>query len=164
MSKIILYYKYITIPNPEAIVNWQRELCQNLSLKGRILIANEGINGTLGGSEESINQYKLATANHSLFSDIDFKESFGSAEHFPKLKVILKKEIVKLGLDPEIIKAENGGIHLTPKQVHEMIQSNRSSKDFVLLDTRNDYESRIGTFINAIIPNTKTFREIPAVY
>jgi len=161
MSKIILYYKYITISDLEAMVTWQRELCQNLNLKGRILIAKEGINGTLGGSIESIDQYKLCMLNHELFNDIDFKESYGSNEHFPKLKVIAKKEIVKLGLDPEIIKAENGGTHLTPYQVHELIKENLYNDNLVLLDTRNDYESKIGTFVNSVQCNTKTFREFP---
>lgn len=163
MSKIILYYKYITINEPEAMVKWQRELCQSLQLMGRILIAKEGINGTLGGSAESIEQYKLALSNHELFKNIDFKESIGSDKHFPKLKVILKNEIVKLGLDPEVIKADDGGRHLTPEQVHEAIQSHlsRIDENLILLDTRNDYESKIGTFANSITCNTRTFREFP---
>jgi len=161
MSKIILYYKYITIADPEAMVKWQRELCQNLGLMGRILIAKEGINGTLGGTQEAIEQYKSTMSNHELFANIDFKESEGSDKHFPKLKVILKNEIVKLGLDPELIKAEDGGIHLTPEQVHEFIQSNLNNDDLILLDARNDYESRIGTFVDAVTCNTRTFREFP---
>lgn len=162
MSKIILYYKYVRINEPEAMVNWQRELCQALNLKGRILIAKEGINGTLGGTNEAIELYKKAMLNHSLFNDIDFKESHGSDKHFPKLQVKIKSEIVKLGIDPELIKAEDGGIHLTPEEVHELITKNLDKDDFVLLDTRNDYESNIGTFVNAITCNTKTFREFPA--
>jgi predicted sulfurtransferase len=142
-------------------MKWQRELCQSLNLMGRILIAKEGINGTLGGSIESIEHYKLIMSQHELFGDIDFKEGQGGASHFPKLKVIVKNEIVKLGLDPEMIKAEDGGIHLTPEQVHELIQSNQDNDDFVVLDTRNDYESKIGIFTNAIPCNIKAFREFP---
>ncbi len=159
MSKIILYYKYIAIENPEAIAQWQREICQKLNLKGRIIIAKEGINGTVGGSLENIDKYKSETKSNNLFQDIEFKESSGSSDHFPRLKIVVKNEIVRLGLDPELIKAENGGVHLSPEEVNTLIEADQ--EDLVLLDTRNDYESRIGTFENAIIPNTKTFREFP---
>lgn len=159
MAKIILYYKYIDINNPEEIVSWQRELCTNLNLKGRVLVAHEGINGTLGGTLENIELYKKAMLAHDLFATIDFKESSGSAEHFPRLKVQVKKEIVRLGIDPTLVSAKDAGEYLTPHQVHELI--NQNPENLILLDTRNDYESRVGTFNNALLPNTKTFREFP---
>ncbi|MBA3954467.1 rhodanese-related sulfurtransferase [Candidatus Dependentiae bacterium] len=160
MAKIVLYYKYIDIQNPEDIVSWQRDLCTTLNLKGRVLVAHEGINGTLGGSTQSMELYKKAMHAHTLFNDIDFKESPGSADHFPRLKVQVKKEIVRLGIDPALLSAKDAGEYLTPQQVHELINSN--PENLVLLDTRNDYESRVGTFKDALVPNTKTFREFPA--
>jgi predicted sulfurtransferase len=159
MAKIVLYYKYVDIKNPENIVSWQRDLCSALNLKGRVLVAHEGINGTVGGTTEAIEVYKKAMLEHELFNDIDFKESPGSADHFPRLKVQVKKEIVRLGIDPSILSAKDAAEYLTPEQVHELI--NQKPEDLVLLDTRNDYESRVGTFSNAVVPNTKTFREFP---
>lgn len=158
MGKIILYYKYIQIEDPVELIKSQRELCEQLGLKGRVLIAGEGINGTLGGSEKSIELYKKCMLEQDMFSDIDFKESPGDADHFPKLKILLKKEIVNLGLPAEI-NAKNGGIHLDPQNVHELIESKKTN--LVILDTRNDYESRIGYFENALLSNTENFRDFP---
>lgn len=159
MGKILLYYKYVQIENPEVILNWQKSLCNFLGLKGRIIIANEGINGTVGGEIQNIEQYKKEMNEHPLFNDIDFKESDGGSQYFPKLKVVIKKEIVHLGLDTNKVTVKDRGIHLSPEEAHELIEKNTG--DLVILDTRNDYESRIGTFKNALIPNTKTFREFP---
>lgn len=159
MGKILLFYKYVDIENPQAIVNWQRELCTALGLKGRILIATEGINATVGGSEEATEEYKKQLLAHPLFYDVDVKESPGGAECFPKLKVLIKNEIVKLGLDTKEVTAKDAGKYLEPKQAHEFIKNR--TKDVVLLDTRNDYESKVGTFTDSIIPNTRTFREFP---
>lgn len=159
MGKILLFYKYISIENPNKILAWQRDLCDKLNLKGRIIIAHEGINGTIGGTENSINIYKNETKNNPLFNDIDFKESNGSAVYFPRMRIVIKKEIVHLGLNPIKIDAKDGGTHISPDEFHKMIEKN--PEDLVLLDTRNDYESRVGTFKGAILSNTKTFREFP---
>lgn len=163
MSKILLFYKYVDITNPEAILSWQKNICQLLNLKGRIIIAHEGINGTLGGTDQEIDAYKRELSNNAefkdLFCDIDFKESYGPRDCFPRLKIVIKKEIVRLDLDPELITAKNSGHHLTPEQAHNLISKN--PEDLVILDTRNNYESRIGTFQNAITPNINTFRELP---
>ncbi len=158
MGKILLYYKYIDIQYPEQIRKWQYKVCESLNLKGRILIATEGINGTVGGSDENINKYIQAMNNHPLFDGIDFKISEGDENYFPRLRIAVRPEIVRLGID-QAIKAKDGGIHLTPQQTHDLL--NNKPQDLVLLDTRNSYESRVGTFENAIIPNTQTFREFP---
>ncbi len=160
MGKILLFYKYIDIEKPQEIAVWQRELCQSLNLKGRILIAHEGINGTLGGCVESINGYKQAMLEHHLFADIDIKESSGNACHFPRLKVQVKKEIVRLNFDGPEASYKNGGIHVSPEQAHRFMQE--QSEDFVFLDGRNNYESAIGTFAKAITPNINNFREFPS--
>lgn len=157
-EKIILYYKYTDIENPEKVLAWQKQLCVSLKLRGRIIVASEGINGTLGGSSDALEEYKKAMESNALFKDIDFKESEGSAECFPKLMIKIKDEIVNLGLDKKKYRAQNGGVHLKPEDVNKLIESNQ---DLVLIDTRNDYESRIGTFKNAIKPDTKNFRDFP---
>ncbi len=159
MGKIILFYKYVDIDMPGAIIKWQRNLCESLNLKGRVLIATEGINGTLGGTAEATEAYKKAMNEHPYFGDIDFKESEGSEEHFPRLRIVEKKEIVNLGIAPDQLKASEGGTHLTPQQVHDLLSQN--PEDLVIIDTRNNYESRVGTFTGAICPDTQYFRQFP---
>lgn len=159
MEKIILYYKYIQIEHPEIIASWQRALCSKLGLTGRVIIACEGINGTLGGTEVALHEYEQAMDTHPLFGNIDFKESPGSGRDFPRLRVVVKKEIVKLGISPYDIPADQAADHLTPTQAHELIAS---KKDLVLFDARNNYESRIGAFVGALTPDIKNFRELPS--
>jgi predicted sulfurtransferase len=160
MNTIVLFYKYVPIENPEAIAAWQKELCAQLNLKGRIILATEGINGTVGGSLEAKSAYIEAMNNNPLFSGIDFKESEGSAENFPRMRISVKKEIVHLGIDPKELGPENGGTHLTPAQTHELLAQH--AENLVLLDARNNYESKIGTFTGAITPDIRYFREFPA--
>jgi len=158
-GKILLFYKYISIEYPKQILKWQERLCTELGLKGRIILAHEGINATLGGEAANINRYKAAMEKHPLFDSIDFKESDGAADYFPRLRVVIKNEIVHLGLDPALVKAENGGTHLSPAQAHQMMQE--KAENLVILDCRNTYETTIGTFIDAVRPDTKYFREFP---
>lgn len=159
VGKILLYYKYVEIEYPEQIVKWQRALCQELGLKGRIIIAHEGVNGTVGGSQEATEQYKQAMEAHPLFGDIDFKESPGNADCFPRIRIVVKKEIVRLDIDPKQLTVKDGGIHLTPQEAHELIAN--KSDNLILLDCRNKCESDIGTFTGSIKPNTEHFREFP---
>ncbi len=159
-GKILLFYKYIKLENPQEIADWQKELCLSLELKGRIILACEGINGTVGGSEEATKKYIEAMEAHPLFTNIDFKDAAGSAAHFPRLRIMVKKEIVNLGIDPEKLTIKDTGQYLTPQEAHELM--NQAPEDLVILDTRNDYETAIGTFTNAIAPNTRYFREFPA--
>ncbi len=160
MGTILLYYKYISIENPDAIAKWQRSLCEGLHLTGRIILAGEGINGTLGGTDEACQEYIQAMNNHELFGDIDFKTAQGGSESFPKLKISVKNEIVRMGIDPEQVTVKDTGIHLTPEQTHELL-SNRPD-NLIVLETRNDYEWEVGRFEGAENPNIKTFREFPA--
>lgn len=159
MGKIILYYKYVEIVDPQGLMHEQRALCQKLTLKGRIIIAHEGINGTLGGSAENIQAYINYMRSHELFGDIDFKESPGTADYFPRLQIKVKKEIVNLGIDPAKRPREKTGIRLTPKQAHELIK--QKPGNLVILDVRNNYESAIGVFEGAITPSINNFRNLP---
>ena len=157
MGTIILFYKYVSIQYPVQIQKWQRQMCEQLGLKGRVLIAHEGINATLGGSTESIEQYVHAMQEHPLFADIDFKYSPGGAEDFPRLRIVVRPEIVNSGI-PAHITAREGGTHVTPAQAHELMHN----KEVVLFDARNVYEANVGTFQNAIIPPINNFRDLPA--
>lgn len=160
MGKIILFYKYIDIIYPEQIRKWQEKIGKELNLKGRVIIAHEGINATLGGTDEAIEIYKQLMNEHPLLANIDFKESEGSADYFPRLRTVVKNEITHLGLDTKKITAKDGGTHLKPEQVHELITA--APDNLVILDARNNYESRIGNFVNAITPNIDNFRDLPA--
>jgi predicted sulfurtransferase len=156
---VLLFYKYVSIEYPKQVVKWQKKLCQELGLTGRIFVGHEGINGTLGGTTESTERYKTMVLEHPLFGDVDFKESEGGAHCFSKLYIVVRKEIVHLGLDTEQISPAQGGQHLTPEQVHALIA--RKPDNLVILDARNDYEWEIGKFKDAITPPIKNFREFP---
>lgn len=160
MGKILLYYKYTDIQDPAEIQAWQKELCSKLNLKGRIILAHEGINGTVGGSSEEIESYQEAMRAHPLFYDVDFKISDGGAYCFPRMKIVIKNEIVRLGIDPTVVRADQAGVRLSPQEAHELIAQKRD--DLVILDTRNTYEAAIGTFEGAVIPPIENFRDLPA--
>jgi len=160
LKKILLYYKYVSIPNPDDIKIWQQLLCKDLELSGRIILATEGINGTVYGTPTSTQAYIDAMSNHDLFKNIDFKDSIvnGDYEYFTGLRIVVKPEIVSLGIPADVLTTEKTGQHLTPEQAHELINNN---PDLVLLDGRNYYEAKIGTFKNAITPNIEHFRDFP---
>lgn len=161
MEKIILYYKFVPVKDPEMTRLWQWELCTRLALKGRIIVSEQGINGTLGGNIEALRAYKSTMNKTDVFKNITYKWSDGSAEDFPKLSVKVRKELVTFHADDEISIDEsgvkNGGIHLKPKQVHELLKE--KGGDVVFFDGRNKYEAEIGRFKNAVVPETETTRD-----
>ncbi len=159
MGKVLLYYKYVTIEYPKQIIKWQQKICQDLALTGRILISHEGINGTVGGTAKNTQRYKTIMQSNPIFCDIDFKESEGGADCFPKMQIKVKDEVVRLGISADALTPETGGQHLNPKQTHELIASN--PKDLVIFDARNNFEWTIGKFQNAITPDIKNFRDLP---
>src|SRR5689334_599704 len=120
-EKIILFYKYIHLPHPSEMRKWQLKLGADLQLKGRIILAHEGINATLSGVQEKIEIYKKIMQKHPLFDGIDYKESVGTSRCFPRLSVKVKEEIVRLGVSPEKISAKDAGQHLTPQEAHELL-------------------------------------------
>jgi predicted sulfurtransferase len=160
MEKIILFYKYVDIEYPKQIHKWLQKLCLDFGLNGRIILAHEGINGTLGGVSEHLERFKKVVGTHPLFDNIDWKESEGGTDSFPRLRIVIKDEITHLGLDTQKIRAKNGGIHLTPEETHALL-SNKPT-DLVVFDARNNFESAIGAFTDAIIPDIDYFRELPA--
>jgi UPF0176 protein len=161
LQKIILFYKFIPIPDPETMMHWQRHLCERLDLRGRILISPHGINGTLGGGIEDIKTYIKEMNKHFLMKKITYKWSEGGRENFPKLKVKVKSEIVAFGAPDEIRVNErgvvNGGTHLKPEQVNALVE--QYGDDVIFYDGRNEYEAKIGKFQNAIVPPIKTSKE-----
>lgn len=140
---------------------WQRALCEKLNLKGRTLISKHGINSTLGGDLDKLKLYTRAMKEHSLFKDIVYKWSDGGSQHFPKLKVKVKPEIVAFDAADEIVVGqngiENGGKHLKPKQVQKLVEER--GDDVIFYDGRNMYEAQIGKFKNTVVPNVVTSRD-----
>lgn len=161
MQKIILYYKFAPINEPEVMRLWQRALCEKLDLRGRILISKHGINGTLGGEVNDLKTYVKETKQFAGFKDTVFKWSDGSGEDFPKLSVKVRDEIVMFGAGDELKVDENGvvggGKHLKPEQVHELVK--KYGEDVVFFDGRNAYEAAVGKFKNAVVPDTRTSKD-----
>ena len=158
MEKVILYYKFVAVPDPETVKFWQRNLCERYGLQGRIIVAEQGINGTLGGSIDGLKAYIKEMNVHPLFKKIEYKWSEGSAKDFPRLSVKVRPELVSLAPD-EKFDVFNSTKGLRPKQWHEYIQQN---PDVLILDARNDYESDIGAFKgnNVVKPKIGAFRDI----
>ena len=156
MEQIVAsFYKYIAIDEPLKFRNEQFELCESLNLKGRILIGEEGINGSVYGTKENIEKYKQKLRRNSLFSDLEFKEQETRKQAFSRLYVSVRKEIVHMGLAVDL---KNTAPFLTPKELKEWLDN---EEDIVLLDARNNYETRIGKFKNAITLGIKKFRDFP---
>lgn len=162
MQKILLYYKFTPISDPETVKLWQKTLCDSLNLRGRILVSEHGLNGTVGGEMDDLKMYIKETKKFSGFKDIVFKWSDGERENFPRMSVKHRRELVGFkNSDNEFEVDENGvvggGTHIKPKQVHEMIE--KHGDNVVFFDGRNAHEAKIGKFKNAIVPNTNTSRD-----
>ena len=158
LNKIILYYGFAPVADPKAVMLWQKTLCAALNLKGRILISEHGINGTLGGDMEDLKKYCRATKEYPGFGKIDFKWSDGTGDDFPRLSVKVRKELVAFTTPAEIEVAKsgitNGGKHLKPAQVNALVEER--GDDVVFFDGRNAFEAKIGKFKNAIVPDVQT--------
>ncbi|UTT86594.1 rhodanese-related sulfurtransferase [Vibrio pelagius] len=149
-------YKFVALDDYQDIRQPLTQLLLDNQIRGTLLLAQEGINGTVAGSRESIDALLAWFKLDERLADVVYKESFNEQQPFNRTKVKLKKEIVTMGvegIDPRHVV----GTYVKPKDWNELI----SDPDVVLVDTRNDYEVDIGTFKNAVNPNTETFREFP---
>lgn len=149
-------YRFVDLPNFESIQAPLLQVMKDLDVKGTLLLASEGINGTVSGSHESIESLLTWLRDIPEFADIDYKLSFDETQPFYRTKVKLKKEIVTMGvegIDPKKVV----GTYVKPKDWNALI----SDPEVLLIDTRNDYEYEIGTFEGAVNPVTDTFREFP---
>ena len=161
MQKIILYYKFVPMADPEAVRLWQKTLCEKLNLGGRIIIARQGINGSLGGDIEDLKTYAKETKLFQPFKGMVFKWSEGSREDFPKLSVKVREEIVTFGAAKELKINERGvvggGQHLKPEALHELVEER--GDEVVFFDGRNAYEAAVGKFKNAVVTNARTAKD-----
>ncbi|MFT4764206.1 MAG: UPF0176 protein [Oleispira sp.] len=149
-------YKFVTLENFEDLRQPLLEAMESNEVRGTLLIAQEGINGTVAGSREGIDALLAWLATDERLANIVHKESYDETMPFYRTKVKLKKEIVTMGIegiDPKQVV----GTYVKPQDWNALI----SDPDVVLVDTRNDYEVQIGTFQGAVNPNTETFREFP---
>lgn len=166
--KIILFYVFTPLADPEAIRLWQRELGETLGLRGRLLISSAGINGTLGGDVIALKKWVRRFREYAPFKNTDIKWSEGTGVDadgrsldFPKLSVKVRDEIVSFGAPDELKVDENGvvggGTRLSPEELHELIDER--GDDVVFFDGRNSLEAQIGRFKNAVVPDTETTRD-----
>ena len=155
--QVLLYYNYVDIEDPETFAKEHLRFCKDLELKGRILVATEGINGTVSGTVEATNKYMEAMHSDPRFEDMIFKVDEADGHAFKKMHVRPRPELVTLRLEDDIDPREITGEYLKPKEFYEALQD----EDTVVLDARNDYEYDLGHFRGAIRPDIKTFRELP---
>ena len=156
--KVISFYKYVDVENPEELAKQHLSWCLENGVRGKVYLAKEGINGSVFGDDQTLSNYKNHLKSFKIFEDIWFKETETDKIAYSKMHVRVKDEIVNSGLHNT--KLEHTAPKLTPEQLLKFYES---KKDFVIVDARNWYESKIGRFKNAITPQVKHFREWPAV-
>lgn len=161
MFLTVAFYHFITLDKKNNIQEHIYNFCKANKIKGTILLADEGINGTISGKEKNIRDFLIFIKKESLFngvfSKLEHKESWASKNPFYRMKVRLKKEIVALGVDG-VSPTKKVGKYVKPEEWNNLI----SDPNTIIIDTRNHYEVDIGTFKNATNPNTSTFRELPS--
>lgn len=156
--QVLLFYKYVTIKDPEALASWVRTRATELGFTGRVIVAEEGINGTLEGTFEHTETFAKEFLADPRFSDVQIKRSEGTGAAFPKLSVKVRDEIVgtrfdKTRVDPRVQTAP----HLPPEELKRWYENN---EDFVIVDMRNDYEYKSGHFRNSINPGLENSRDL----
>jgi len=163
INKVISYYRFTPLADPDAIRLWQLELCGRLGLTGRIIVATQGINGTVGGEVSAVKQYLKTTRQHPAFSGLEAKWGDGTGADFPRLQVKVRPELVTFGAAEEIAVGPDGvtgtGIHLSPQDLHELVAQR---DDVVFLDGRNAWEAEVGRFAGAVVTNAATTADFVA--
>ncbi|TQM66410.1 rhodanese-related sulfurtransferase [Klugiella xanthotipulae] len=179
VPKILLYYVFTPLADPEAIRLWQRELCDSLGLRGRIIISKDGMNGTVGGELDACKLYLRRTQEHPAFRHLDEKWSTGSgflpepeqklhgrnrqapwrvSTDFPRLSVKVREEIVSFGAPEELLVDSTGVVggaaKLTPQELHNLVAE--KGEEVVFFDGRNAFEAEIGKFTGAVVPEVAT--------
>jgi UPF0176 protein len=157
MSQVVAtFYKFVKLPDYAEKRVPLLAHCQAQDIKGTILLAAEGINGTIAGSGEAIDSVLSFLRSDPRLTDLEHRESYADSGPFDRMKVRLKKEIVTLGL-PEVDPNDRVGTYVSPKEWNELI----SDPEVIVIDTRNDYEVSIGTFKGAQNPKTGSFHQFP---
>ena len=151
-------YKFDPLENLDSLIPKFQNKCDELGLKGSVYLSPNGINFSIAGTEENVDTYIKFMEEDSRFRDIPLKKTFSETQPFRRMKVRLKKEIISLGRD-DINPSELTGNYISPKELFEMYEK---KEDVIVLDTRNEYETRVGIFENAIDLQLDTFRDFPS--
>ena len=157
MFHIAAFYYFTDLADPDVVRENLREVCEDNGIKGTILVATEGINGTIAGSEDAIDTVLGHIRDDERLAGLEEKRAVSNSDPFLRLKVRLKKEIVTLGVG-DVDSVRHTGQHVPAVAWNDLI----SDPDTIVIDTRNDYEYAIGTFEGAVNPKTRSFREFPA--
>jgi UPF0176 protein len=155
--RVLLYYQYVTIENSEEFAAEHKAFCDEIGLKGRILVATEGINGTVSGTVEQTDSYMEKMKQDTRFADMIYKIDEADEHAFKKMKVRHRPELVTLRLEDDVNPHEITGQYLSPKEFYERLQD----PDTIVLDARNDYEFDLGHFRGAVRPDILNFRDLP---
>ncbi|MFC5590348.1 rhodanese-related sulfurtransferase [Sporosarcina soli] len=155
--RVLLYYKYVPVEDPETFAAEHLAACKEIGLKGRILVGTEGINGTCSGTIEQTDAYMELLRSDERFSDIVFKIDEADGHAFKKMHVRPRKEIVNLSLEEDINPNELTGKRLSPEEWFKQMQE----EDTIIIDARNDYEFDLGHFRGAVRPDIENFRDLP---
>lgn len=154
--EVILYYNFEPIADPGTFCENHKKELKSLGLKGRVYIGSEGINGTLGGTPEQIEKYKQYLRSIKGFEDTEFKTDENDTIPFAKLVCKVREELVAIHMDG--LNPENGGNYLEPEEWRKVMEN---EDDYVMIDVRNNYESKVGHFDGAITPDLDNFYEFP---
>jgi UPF0176 protein len=158
--QVLLFYKYITLGDPAQVADWVRERCESLDLRGRILVAEEGINGTLEGTTQKTEIFAAELLSRTEFSDMSIKRSEGTGDAFSKLSVKVRDEIVGTRFDKSIDPRVETAKSLTPDELRDWYAH---AKEFTVIDMRNDFEYQSGHFKDSINPGLGNSRDLPSV-
>ena len=151
-------YKFEPLENLDSLIPEFQNKCDQLGLKGSVYLSPNGINFSIAGTEKNIDTYMEFMEEDSRFRDIPLKKTFSETQPFRRMKVRLKKEIISLGRD-DIDPRELTGDYISPRELFEMYET---KEDVIVLDTRNEYETRVGLFENAVDLQLDTFRDFPS--
>lgn len=153
---IATFYKFVPLTEPAQLRQQLLDTCGQLALRGTVLLAPEGLNATIAGSRQGIDQLLSFLRQHPAIGDFLHQEAVAETAPFERMKVKLKREIVTLGL-PEVNPNDQVGTYVEPQDWNQVI----ADPEVVLVDTRNDFEVELGTFRGAVNPHTHSFRQLP---
>ncbi len=151
---ILLFYKFQEIKDIDWFIRNHKRKCNELGIVGKVLVGKEGLNGSVAGTAEQMEDYKEFMHSLEGFGDVWFKEELGNEAPFNKMIVRERKEIVSLHKNVDM---DTKGNYVTPQEFLEGVED----EDTIILDTRNDYEYKLGRFKGSVNPDIKTFREFP---
>jgi UPF0176 protein len=161
--EVIIFYKYARVADPFLFMRWTKKLCESIGIKGRILIAQEGINGSVEGTRAQLDLFEsaLRETTYGDFNDLWFKSSPGTGNAFRKLKVKARETILNIGLGEEDVDPNKiTGTHIEAEELHRWFEQ---GEEFEIIDMRNEYEYAVGRFKGSVDPKMTNFRDLPNV-